>query len=371
MNIHDFSDRLRAGALTRREVAQMLASLGVVATVMPLASRRAAAAAEDQPMYFGWSGYDDPALWVAYQEAHGELPRFTLWGDEEEGLAKMIAGFKPDIVFPCNYKVDKWWQAGVLGTIDTSKLTHWDEVIPSLKELEVGVVDGQRIWVPIDWGQTSVLYRTDLAPEYVDNETFAILWDPKYQGRVAMFDSLIDGVAIAAIMAGVDPFTYTEETIEKTRAKLKELVPNLLYFSNDVTSLEQGLASGELVAATTWNESVTRLKQQGLPVKFMNPKEGAMTWVCGFSIVKDTPLYDQAHEMIDAMLDPRSRAWEIENFGYGVSTAPAFEMVDEATLSELGLSKNPDDLLSSGIFQEPITPEPEVEAMFAEVKAGL
>jgi len=56
-----------------------------------------------------------------------------------------------------------------------------------------------RVWVPIDWGQTSIVYRTDLAPEYVDNETWAILWDPKYKGKLAVFDSLVDGVVIAAV----------------------------------------------------------------------------------------------------------------------------------------------------------------------------
>ena len=47
-----------------------------------------------------------------------------------------------------------------------------------------------------------------------------------------------------------------------------------------------------------------------------------MTWVCGLSIVKDTPLLEQAHEIIDAMLDPESRAYEMRNFGYGLHQRP-------------------------------------------------
>ena len=57
------------------------------------------------------------------------------------------------------------------------------------------------------WGLTPVLYRTELAPEYVDDESRTILWDPKCKGQVAAFDSLVDGIVIAGIGAGPDnPF---------------------------------------------------------------------------------------------------------------------------------------------------------------------
>ncbi len=372
MSKHGTESNFLTRQMTRRQLNKTLAAAGVTMVTMPLASGLGPAAAQEEtPMYFGWAGYDDLNLWPGIEEKFGAPPRFTFWGDEEEGIVKMKAGFKPDLLFPCNYKIKAWYDNGLVQPIDVSRLKNWPDVLDSLKDIDGTVVDGQRIWVPVDWGQTSVTYRTDLAPEYVDNETWGILWDPKYKGRMAMFDSIVDGVSVAAIMAGVDPFDFTEETIEITRAKMKELVPLLRYFSNDSTTLEQGLASGELVAATTWNESITRLKAQGLPVKFMNPKEGAMTWVCGLSIAVGTEKYDQALEMIDAMLDPSSRVYEMTEFGYGGSTKAGFEQMDEALLLELGLSKNPDEILSAGIYQLPITNEAKVQEMFDEVKAGL
>ena len=206
--------------------------------------------------------------------------RFTAWGDEEEGLTKLQSGFKADIIFPCNYKIKKWYGSGKLAEIDTSRLKNWPKIMDSLKNMDGVMQDGKVVWVPVDWGQTSIVYRTDLAPEYVDNETWDILWDPKYKGRVAAFDSLVDAVVVAGLMAGIDDmWDYSDEAdVEKTRVKMRELVNQVRFFSNDPTTLEQSIASGEIVAATVWNESVTRLKAQGLPVKYMNPKEGAMTW---------------------------------------------------------------------------------------------
>ncbi len=371
LDIGRFREDLAAGRLTRREIGRVMASVGVAGATMAWPSGRARADAEGHPMVFLWAGYELPEFVPPYIEKYGQQPEYSLYGDEEEALSKMIAGFRPDIVFPCSYKVQKWYDAGFLGPIDTSKLSQWNDIFPSLSSMDVVKINDETVWVPIDWGQTSVLYRTDLAPEYVGNETWNILWDPKYAGRMSMFDSLIDGVAVAAIVLGIDPFNIQKDQIEAVRAKLKEQLPLLRFYSNDLTTVEQALASGELVAATTWNQSFVNLKKEGLPVAFMNPKEGAMTWVCGLCIVRDTEYPDKAHEVIDAFLDPRSRAYDITEYGYGSATKGGFDLVDDAALADLGLPRDPTTLLTSGIFQAPMANEAELQTMFEEVKAGV
>ncbi len=363
---------LLSGRMSRRRALQLLAATGAVAVTGPMTAERAAAS-DEHPLVFTWTGYDDPGLFPAYQEKYGALPRFTFWGDEEEGVAKLLSGFSPDVIFPCFYKIKKWYETGRLDAVDTAKLSHWEDIFPSLRALDGVEQGGNVVWVPIDWGQTSVLYRTDLAPEYVGNETWGILWDPKYQGRVAAFDSLVDAVVASGIMAGLDNiFDYrSDEDLEAAREWTRKLVQQVRFFSNDPTTLEQGLASGEIIAATAWAESLVRLKEQGLPVEYMNPKEGRMTWVCGLSIIKGDGNRDKIHDVIDAMLDPRSRMFEMEAFGTGSSTQTPYQIKDEIKLAELGHSKDPEAALSKGIFQLEIQGEERLQEMFDEAKAGL
>ncbi|MGH6719236.1 MAG: ABC transporter substrate-binding protein [Alphaproteobacteria bacterium] len=372
LDIKTFKDDLWSGRLKRRDVAKALAGFGVTMAVLPVGGRAARADADGQPTMYTWSGYEVPEFWPAYEEKYGELPNFTFFADEEEALAKMQAGFRPDILFPCSYKVQKWYDAGFLGPIDTSRLSHWKDVFPALKSMDGVTINGETVFIPMDWGQTSVLFRTDLAPEYIDNPTWNIMWDPKYEGRLSMIDSLIDGVAVAGIVLGLEnPFDIQGEDVERVRAKLKEQLPLLRFYSTDMTSVEQALASGELVAAVTWNSSFATLRREGVPVAYMNPKEKAMTWVCGLCMVRGTEYPDKSHEAIDAFLDPRSRAFDTTEFGYGGSTSAGFELIDDATLAELGLPRDPAELLASGIFQIPMTNEPELQTMFEEVKAGV
>ena len=106
-----------------------------------------------------------------------------------------------------------------------------------------------------------------------------------------MADSLIDGVMVAAIYIGAkNPFDMTDEEVKKTRAALKEQLPLLRFYWGSSSEMEQAVAAGEVVAATAWNDGYTKLKGEGIDVKYMKPKEGAMTWVCGFCLMKDHDL---------------------------------------------------------------------------------
>ncbi len=360
------------GRLTRRQMHQVLASVGAVSIGMAFMPKGAGAVAADHPTVFTWAGYEEEGFHAEYDAKYGEAPNFSLWGDEEEAFAKMRAGFNPDVVFPCSYKVPKWRDAGIISPIDTSRLSHWDEIIPSLKNIDGIVVDGVRWWVCQDWAQTSITYRTDLVD--IEEESWGLLWDERYTGRLAMIDSLIDGVMVAAIYGGAkDPFNMTDDEVAMTKELLQKQLPLLRFYSNDMTSVQQALASGELVAAATWNDSALLLSDQGLAVKFMKPKEGAMTWTCGLSLMSggDPAKLDRSYDVIDAYLSPETGKYEIETWGFAHANALAFDLVSEEDLAVRGFSRNPDELLDSGIFQAPIGNEPVLQAMFEEVKAGF
>ena len=268
MKKEDIVEQLATGQMSRRKFNQSLMALGATMVMMPVGSRSAFAASDDHPTVFTWEGWDVPELHQPYLAKHGESPNMAIFGDEEEAFAKMRAGFKVDLTQPCTYKVPIWKDAGILNPIDTSRLSNWDDLIPSLKTIPGTFEGDKQYFIPTDWGLTSVLYRADLAPEYVGNESWGMLWDPKYTGRLSMADSLIDGVMVAAIYTGAkDPFNMTDEEMAKTRAALKEQLPLMRYYWTSPADIEQALASGELVATSAWNSSYAALKKEGFDVR--------------------------------------------------------------------------------------------------------
>src|SRR5262252_3256660 len=213
----------------------------------------AKAAANDTPVLFQWEDYVDPPFLAEYRQTWREAPKTSIYADEDEAFAKMRAGFKPDVMGPCYYEFPRWQEAGLLQPIDTAKLKNWNKISPTLRNLPGISAGPNKVWfVPHYWGNTSVTFRTDLAPEYAKSQSWDILFDPKYRGRVSVLEGVDDTVPFIARMIGIDAYNMTEDQWQRVQEKLRALVKHTRFISSDDTELVQGLASGEIVAAMSW-----------------------------------------------------------------------------------------------------------------------
>ena len=120
----------------------------------------------------------------------------------------------------------------------------------------------------------------------------------------------------------------------------------------------------------TWNASATALKKQGVPVEFMKPKEGMLTWACGFVLLKDAKNVDLAYDFINTRLESGSGKYLIESYGYGSASSAAFAAVDKAKLDELSLPSDPEVVLKETVFTGPMKQNDALAKMFEKVKAG-
>ncbi len=373
MDVIDQLNAVKEGKLSRRNFNRGLMALGIGTIAMPFMPQRAAASTEHATVYT-WGGFDVPELYASYQEKHGELPNFAIFGGSEEALTKMRGGYVVDLSHPCNAGILRWIDTGLFQPVDPSRLSNWPDIMPELVNMTGNDAGDGKIWLaPFDWGQTSITYRTDMF-ELEGEESWDMLWDQRYAGRLGSLASGGDAWWCGAIKAGVAFEDITkDEAFEKISAVMREQRPLIRTYTDDTTTLEQALASGELVAAMTWNSSAVLLQSEGVPVKFARPKEGALTWVCGFMIHKDAPYLDSAYDALDALLSVESGKFMINDYGYGHSNARAFEAFDAETLAGLGLSSNPIDILNAGHFMIPQDQEWEtrMNEAFEMIKVGF
>ena len=374
MDVIDQLHAVKTGKLSRRAFSKGLLSLGIGTVAVQAAPRPAWAQSGDHATVFTWGGFDIEPLYGSYLEKNGALPEFVVFGGSEDALTRMRGGFVTDIVHPCLTDTPRWIETDLFQPIDPTRLSNWGDVMPELYQREGNDAGEGKVWMaPFDWGGTSITYRTDLyEPE--GEESWDILWDPRIGGQIGMLASGGDSWWCAAIKAGV-PFEeiHTEEAFEAILAVLREQRPLVRVYTDDTTTLEQALASGEMVAAMTWNSSAVLLQSEEIPVRFAQPKEGQLTWICGFMMHRDAPNPDRAYEALDALLSVESGKFMIEDYGYGHSNARAFEEFDDETLQGLGLSSNPSETLSAGKFGIPQSQEWEsrMNETFEMIKAGF
>lgn len=238
-----------------------------------------------------------------------------------------------------------------------------------MQNLPGTIFGGEHYFVPWDWGWTSITYRTDLVD--IEEESYSLLWDERYAGKMAVIDAAGDTAFITAIYMGMDPYHLTLDQIAELKELLAEQKPLLRMYTNDLSSVEQSLASGELVAALTWNDTPINLRWEGIPVKYMEPKEGALAWACGYVMIKDAPHEDRAYDLLDARLDPRSGYYNMTEYGYGHSNMKAAEMFAPEELADIGLPQDAASFLNNAVIGGMPDNYEAVVQMFEEMKAGF
>ena len=323
------------------------------------------------PALFQWQDYVDPHFTAAYEAAYHEKPATSIFADEDEAFAKMRAGYHPDVMGPCLYSLPRWKAAGLLAPIDTARLKNWSKLSPTLRNMpEIQAGPGKVWFVPHYWGNTSLTVRTDLAPEYARSQSWNILFDPRYKGRVSVLDGADDVVPFIARMTGIDAYTMTDAQWAKVQDKLRQLVPQLRVISADNTTLGQGLASGELVAAMSWRTTFAQLNQEHRPVAYLNPPGGMFTYVCGLVMHKDPSDEAKALALIDSGIDSKAAVYMITAIGDEPANTEAMKQVPDSVYENLQIPRDVESFLKSGTFQRPLPNKDRIVAAWTEIKAG-
>jgi len=321
---------------------------------------------------FQWEDYMNEPFLADYERRYSEKPSVAMFADEDEAFAKMRAGYHPDVMGPCYYEFPRWREAGLLQPVDTTKLKNWNKISPTLRNLPGIAAGPNKVWfVPHYWGNTSVTFRTDLAPEYVRSQSWNILFDPKYRGRISLLDGVDDTIPFVAHMLGIDAYTMTPSQYDSVKAKLKEAVKQARLVSSEDTTLAQGLASGELVAAMSWRIVYSTLHREGRPVAYMNPPGGMLTYVCGLVMHKNPSDEAKALALIDSSLGDGASAYTIEHIGDEPANEAALRNVSNATFENLGLTRDVETFLKSGIFERRLPDKDRIVNDWTEIRAGL
>lgn len=345
----------------------------IAASVAILAS--GAALADDAELtIFDWAGYEDPSFFQGYVDKHGAAPTFAFFGDEEEAFQKLRSGFRADAAHPCSQSVPKWMEAGLLAPLDTSRIERWDELEASFRGIEAYKKDGQHFFVPIDWGNTAIVYNTEELTEEAMN-SLQVFADPQYEGRISIGDNVDDAYALAFLATGVkDWTTATDEQFQAASAFLRKVHPNVRAYWADGASLAQLMQSGEVLFAWAWNETYSTMSYEGHPIGMTrNMAEGSSSWVCGYShLAGGEGSTDKFYDFINAWLEPSTAEYLVGNWGYGHSNAAAMAEISTEDLAAVGLDST-EAHRANTLWQAPV-PAALREKMIAEfelIKAGF
>ncbi|WP_304614836.1 ABC transporter substrate-binding protein [Paracoccus sp. (in: a-proteobacteria)] len=343
----------------------------LLTTTILAAAALPAYAADRELTVFDWAGFEEPSIFQAYVDKHGDSPTYAFYGDDDEAFQKVASGFKADVIHPCSQMVGKYRDAGLIEPWDTSRIPNFEQIEERFLDSEV-FRDDQGVWfIPTDWGATAIAYNTETVPAE-DVASLSVFTNPKYQGRTSLPDSSDDVWALAYLATGVTDWSeVTDEQFQAAAAWLREAHVNVAAYWADPSEQAQLMASGAVDVAWSWNDGVVYLQADNYPVGFQRePAEGSSTFFCGYVNVKDGPgSEDKAYDFINAWLEPSAAKALLDTIGYGHTSAAAMATIaDEPAVAE-GLAEVDAPVLA----QTPNDPELRQRqlAEFEKIKAGF
>ncbi len=242
-----------------------------------------------------------------------------------------------------------------------------------MKTLDGSYFGGERYFVPSNWGTSSVCYRPDLTDITPEEHSFNLLFDERFKGRIAMWDSTDSVIPAASLALGFldDPYRPSGERLEAVGELLRKQRPLLRFYWNDPTELSQAFASGEVLVAYCWGGTAVEIRRSGVPIVYVQPKEGIVGWICGLARGQGDADEDAVYDFINATMSPESGAFLMTEFGYGSPNRKAYDLVPAEMLTELGLD-DPENTLNNAHTFDFVPPEIKQQhfELFDDVKAG-
>ncbi|MBA3909090.1 MAG: polyamine ABC transporter substrate-binding protein [Rhodobacter sp.] len=329
--------------------------LALTSAASVLAMTVAANAADHEFIVFDWAGWENEGLFAEYSAKYGSAPTYAFFGDDDEAFQKVSSGFKADVAHPCSQMVSKYREADLIEPWDVSRIPEFANISPGMLASPVFKDDAGVWYIPTDGAYTAVAYNTETVPAE-DVASLNVFKDPKYAGRISLPDNTDDVWALALLATGVtDWSTTTDEQFAAAAAWLREVHPNVRAYWSDPSELSQLMATGEVQVSWSWNDGVTIMRGEGLPIGFQRQAaEGTSAWFCGYVNFKDAPgSEDKAYDFINSWLRPDSAKIVLADFGYLHSNAAAMAAIPEADL--IAADVNPID--TTILFQTPIATE--------------
>jgi len=169
-------------------------------------------------------------------------------------------------------------------------------------------------WVAMIYSALGIAYNPELVS--TPPKSFADLWNEEYRGMIVLPEITHSIgpyiIPIGAMAAGKD--AKDTETGFDMLAKMNELEP---IWAKDTDTIMSSLINGEAAVGLLYKSQTYTVLEQGGTVEWVFPEEGAIAYLSGTGIAKNTKNKALAEQYVNMTIDPAIQGWVAKVFNYG------------------------------------------------------
>ncbi|MDE6862975.1 MAG: spermidine/putrescine ABC transporter substrate-binding protein [Eubacterium sp.] len=262
-----------------------------------------------------------------FERLTGAKVNYTNFESNENMYSKLSGGgVSYDVIAPSDYMIERLIDEDMLLPLDYNNIPNIELINEKYQHLYFD--PDQMYTVCFNVGTTVLIYNKTMVDE--EPESWDVLWDEQYKGKVLMFNNPRDAFAIAQARLSQDFNTINEDEWIKAAELLAEQRDKVspVYVMDEVFNL---MESGEYAFATYYAGDYLLMLENNEDLGYCYPQEGINEFYDAFCVPKCSQNKKGAEAFINFMHEPQV-AFENCEYIYYHSPNITVEQNEESSL---------------------------------------
>lgn len=260
-----------------------------------------------------WGNYLSKQSEQRFTEKTGIHLNVMNYSSNEELLAKIQSGGSGiDVAVPSDYMVEVMTKLQLLEPLQKNKIAASQNLA---KDVLAQPYDPEnRFSLPFAWVITGIAVNRDLYKDPISSWK-DFFENPKLSGKISLLDDVREVTGAVLKMNGKSVNSVSEEELKTAKDELLKVKKSVKMFTSDTVDI---LKNKEVVAAQSYSADALQAaaKTQG-KIEFVIPTEGGTRSIDNLVIVKGSKHVDEAHRLIDFLLQKETDAEFVSNMRSG------------------------------------------------------
>lgn len=262
--------------------------------------------------FFNYGENIDKETLKQFEEEYGIKVKMSTFDDMDTMYLKLSeSNAQYDVILVSDAVMPKMIEGGLLQELNKDNIPNISQM--DEEYLDLSIDPENKYSVPYMFGTIGIIYDKNVVTEAVDS--WDILWDEQYKGKVFMFDTYRDTIGATLKRLGYSMNSENPDELEEAKQLLIEQrkLVDPIYGVDNGTSM---IASGETALNMIWSGEGLNLQDEYPNLVYAIPKEGANFWIDSLCIPANAKNVEGAEKFINFVSDKESAFRIADEIGY-------------------------------------------------------
>lgn len=275
---------------------------------------------------YNWGEYIDPEVIELFEEETGYKVHYEEFETNEEMFTIVDKKARVyDVICPSDYMIEKMLEKDLLTEINFDNIPNLEHIGKQYLESAKGFDPENKYSVPYCWGTVGICYNKNMVNEEVNS--WSILFDEKYDGKILMQASVRDAYCVALSYLGYSINTLNEDELKEATDLLVSQKPIVQAYVVD--QVRDKMIKNAAALAVIYSGEAIYMQEENDALEYVVPDEGSNVWIDGWVIPKDCQNKEAAEAWINFLCRPDIALMNFEYITYSTPNETARALIED------------------------------------------